>query len=55
MPLQYIFWVIMIIIALFTAWRGYNNPPNRELYGMSFLTYVLIGMLGWRVFGSAVQ
>lgn len=55
MPMQYIFWGVMILVAVFCAWRGYGDPPNRHLYGMSFVTFVLIGMLGWRVFGPAVQ
>ncbi len=45
-----VFWVIMIVAAVFgVVWR--DNP--RLLHGCTILFFVLIGILGWHVFGPA--
>lgn len=59
MPMGYIFWLLMIIWALFGI-GGYNLPdgsPYRgRIYGgWGLLTFVLIALLGWKVFGSVLQ
>lgn len=53
MPIQYIFWMIFIIAVLFgfasydraTGWKG----------AWPLVVFVLIGILGWEAFGSAVK
>jgi hypothetical protein len=56
MPLQYLFWMIYIIAILFAGWAYYapGTPWTRHFSGV-FVVWVLIGILGYRVFGSAIK
>lgn len=57
MPLNILFWVIYIL-ALLVSWWGYYEPANtawvRRAGGLTVL-WVLVGILGWRVFGPAIR
>jgi len=57
MPLNILFWVIYII-ALLISWWGYYEPGQplwfRRAGGITVL-WVLVGILGWRVFGPAIK
>jgi hypothetical protein len=56
MPLRILFWVIFVVAILFFGWLGYSaGPYSPHLLGGSVVTMVLIGILGWKVFGPAVQ
>ena len=57
MPLAYFFWTIYVICILLGAW-GYYDPtqpawPRR--FGGYVVLWILVGMLGWHVFGSVVK
>jgi hypothetical protein len=56
MPLAWLFWMIYIIAILFSGWVYYapNTPWFRPFSGL-FIIWVLIGILGYRVFGAAVK
>jgi hypothetical protein len=57
MPLNVLFWVIYIFALLF-SWWGYYEAGNtvwiRRAGGYTVL-WVLVGILGWRVFGPAIR
>lgn len=57
MPLAYIFWLLMILWAIFgLGYPVYTETPNRRItLGGNLLLFVLIVLLGWQVFGSAVK
>lgn len=57
MTLAIWFWVLILLWAVFGFWRGQVAPePERRYYiGGHFLTFVLLLLLGWRVFGGPVQ
>lgn len=57
MPLSILFWVIYII-ALIVGFWGYYEPaapgwPRRA--GGHIVIWILIGLLGWHVFGPAIR
>ena len=57
MTLGFLFWLIMVLWALFGAWGIYpspNKPPFVPFLGIG-LTFVLFFLLGWRVFGFVIQ
>jgi hypothetical protein len=57
MPLNVLFWMIYIITILFSWWVSYEaNQPAwyRRALGYTAL-WVLVGLLGYRVFGPAVR
>lgn len=57
MPIGYLFWTLFILAIIFSSWGFWPGagPLNRPMIGGSLLVIVLIALLGWRVFGSALQ
>ena len=56
MPLSILFWVIYIVALVFSIWASYDGQPNwPRRAGGSFVLWLLIGILGWSVFGPAVK
>ena len=55
MPLGILFWVIFVVAVLFFGWHAYGTPYGYHVVGGSAVTMVLIGILGWRVFGPTVR
>ena len=56
MPKEYIFWGLMILWLIFGAGYGfYTETPNRRIVsGGNILLFVLLLLLGLKVFGSAI-
>jgi TctA family transporter len=55
--LSILFWVLMIVWVFFDFWRYYEpgKPyPMRSGAG-TLLVFVLLGILGWAVFGAPVH
>ncbi len=57
MPLGTLFWVIYVIAILFGAWSNYeaNQPLWFRRAGAYLILWLLVGMIGWEVFGSVVR
>ncbi len=57
MPLSFIFWGIYILSILFGWWANYEPAQPRwpHRFGGYFVLWILVGMLGWHVFGPAVR
>lgn len=59
MPIDYVFWVIAILAILgifFTAARDPARPwPWYYSFFSPLILFVLIVLLGWRVFGPALK
>jgi hypothetical protein len=54
MPIGFIFWVIMLLILVFGFIR--NNPTFAPYtWGWDVLLYILLFLLGWKVFGFAIH
>ena len=58
MPLGILFWVVYVIAVVFGFWLNYD-PANKTWAGRGIgghvVIMVLIGMLGWGVFGPVVK
>lgn len=51
-----LFWLLMILWLLFGFWGFYSAWTGQYvLAGGSLLLFVLLGLLGWKVFGPPVQ
>ena len=55
MPLSILFWVIYLIALVFGIWGNYGQPDWPKRAGGHFVLWVLVGILGWQVFGPAVR
>lgn len=56
MSLSLLFWVIYIISVVFGLWSNWPLGADKARgLGLSFVVLVLIGLLGWQVFGAAVH
>jgi hypothetical protein len=56
MPLNVLFWVIYILALFFAWWTSYegNVLYIRRAGGLT-VVWLLIGILGYRVFGPAIR
>lgn len=56
MTLSLLFWLLMLLWAFFGVFPTWPaaGQPYRPFAG-SLLLFVLIGMLGWKVFGPAIH
>jgi hypothetical protein len=57
MNIATLFWVIMVIWLLFGLWSSWpaaGTNPVRPVGGLIIL-WVVIALLGWQVFGSAIH
>lgn len=49
-----IFWLLMILWFIFGLWSAWPIQ-NYGLVGGNVLLFVVIGLLGWKVFGPAIH
>lgn len=57
MPAGLWFWLIYVICVLFGMWSEWPSPPNTNYrpLGGRLVVFVLLGLLGWAVFGSPLK
>jgi hypothetical protein len=57
MPIGILFWVVYVVAILFGLWSNYeaNQPLWYRRAGAYLVLWFLVGVLGWRVFGSVVK
>ena len=56
MPAGIWFWIIYMVLFLFCGVLYYPFTPDvRRSAGVSFVVLVLIGLLGWGVFGPPIK
>jgi hypothetical protein len=56
MPMSFLFWMIYIIAILFAGWTNYEaNVFLWRRFSGYLVLFVLVGLLGYRVFGPAVR
>lgn len=54
MPLPFVFWLLMLIWLVFGLWRNWPFGGSPAPFG-DLLLFIVIGLLGWRVFGFPIQ
>ncbi len=57
MPIGVLFWVLMLIWLLF-GFYSYRADFSRGSYGVvggNLMLFILLAILGWRVFGPILQ
>ena len=51
-----LFWVVYVVSLLFGGYRLFrSDPANRFDVGGDLIFYVLVGILGWAVFGPVLH
>jgi len=54
MTLSLCFWVVYIVCLVFCGW-SWRDPANRAWFPSGLVFFILIGLLGWQVFGPALH
>lgn len=49
------FWIIYVIVGIFGFGWGFSNEADRRWLGGSFVIFILVGLLGWGVFGPPIH
>jgi hypothetical protein len=56
MSIGFIFWLLMILWILFGAGVAWpRDAANRYTFGSWLLLWILLALLGWKVFGFPIQ
>jgi len=56
MTLGMFFWVVMVVWLAFLIYWGWRAAPeNRPWVGGSGIVFLLLFILGWKVFGFVIQ
>ncbi len=57
MPAGMIFWLLMILWFIFGLGGNFYEGPfrNRILFGGNLLLFVLLFLVGWKLFGFVIQ
>lgn len=55
MSVGVLFWVVLIIWAIFGGYVGFRDPANRAGLGSSLVLLILLGLLGYAAFGSPIR
>lgn len=51
MTIGFIFWLLMLLGLIFGGWAWRSAPANWPFAGSSLFLFVLLFLLGWKVFG----
>ena len=56
MSFSFVFWLLMLLWLVFWAWGSFT-PQGAPYWGRGswLLLFVLLALLGWRVFGEPVH
>ncbi len=49
------FWIIYVLCVLFGLWSDWPADRNMRPLGGRLVVFILLGLLGWRVFGPPIQ
>jgi hypothetical protein len=55
MEIGFIFWLLMFLILIFGWWGNWGGGQAYWGVGNGFLTFILLFILGWKVFGFAIH
>ena len=57
MSKELLFWILYLFGLIFGLWYNYtpNQPYPYRAGAWVFLVFILIGLLGWQVFGAAIK
>jgi hypothetical protein len=55
MELSLVFWIVFLLCFCFSYWSGYPYPAGHRPFAPWFAVFVLIFLLGWRVFGFVIR
>lgn len=59
MKIGVLFWILMLLWLVFGVWANWPAASGSTVafgpVGWSLLLFVLVGILGWKVFGAPLQ
>lgn len=55
MEIGFVFWLIMLLTILFWGWGTWGAAGSYWPMGHGLLIFILLFLLGWKVFGFAIH
>jgi len=55
MPMSILFWVVYLLAVVVGYWSNYGQADWPRRAGGYGVLWLLVGILGWQVFGPAVK
>lgn len=55
MSIGLVFWILYLIALVFGAWWNWPAGGNFRPFGGTLLVFVLIGLIGWKLFGAPIH
>lgn len=49
------FWIIYVLVGILGAAFGFYSASDRRWLGGGLIIFILIGLLGWGVFGAPLK
>lgn len=49
------FWVIYFLVGVLGGGYGFGSTIDRKWMGFGFVGFVLLGLLGWGIFGPPIK
>ena len=49
------FWIIYVLCVIFGLWSEWPSDGNYRPLGGRFVVFVLLGLLGWGLFGPPIK
>ena len=55
MSLGLLYWILMLLWLVFSLWAGYPYTTHIRPFGGSMFLFVLLLIIGWKIFGSPIS
>jgi hypothetical protein len=55
MTIGFIFWLLMLLWAVFGIYRSWPSGPTPWVWGGDLVLFILLFLLGWHVFGWPIK
>ena len=50
-----LFWILMLLSLLFGFWHWSGRAGPYGPFGVNLLLFILLALLGWKVFGAPIR
>lgn len=55
MSLALLYWIILLVAAIFSTWSSWPAAGNYRPFGSTLFLFVLLVIIGWKIFGPPIH